>query len=385
MVPSGSRVAYPARPPRTTGDAATLPLRYAGTIPPATASALPFTVTGQPHAATSSSHPQGERIATMDPWIVTGATLLAMVGLLFFTRRTWFTPPPPRHRWNAAIATVLLGGFMFGTGWLLRPALPPPPWTAAWLPAAPDGVRYDGQLLSGGIGPLRLATGPVREGIAAARLLGRGAGLGVVLIAGSAPRDVAPLIAVYDAAGTEVAALAVHRDDLILRMRTRADAAGLPAPPVRLPRGLRHLQPGDTIRLAAGLDRLGRCFDVGTHRTCGVGFNAGSGWNFIADPPGLDARTRALLDGAWLAVLALPIGFFAAPRIAIALFTALAWFAVIRLPVDTALLPLPPFTTLLLATGIAAGLVIGGRVRLRRAQPTPATNDGAAEHSTTPP
>jgi hypothetical protein len=253
----------------------------------------------------------------------------------------------------------------------MRPALPDPPYTVTWGGTAES--NFGGQILNGGIGTLRVPPGPAAQGEVAAELLRRGALLGVFAVMGPLTESVAPLITVFDAAGVEVAMLGVDRSDLVYRGRTRASEWGLTDPVIRVAGVLDSLAVGDTARLATLYTVLGRCFDVATNRYCRVGFTGASGWALLRDIRFERQGSYARFDAVWLALLILPAGFWAGPKLAGLIFMALAWYGMFRLPIDAHVHPV----TVVALIGLAVGLILGmtlGELQRRRAE---SRNSGA--------
>jgi hypothetical protein len=163
----------------------------------------------------------------------------------------------------------------------------------------------------------------------------------------------------------------VQGSDVLYRQRLRAERFRLASPSVRLGDVLPELTAGDTLRLLSFARPDGRCFQVQAEAHCELGFTAGSGWALIAADRAGGGGSGMVLNAAWLVLLFLPLGRLARMRVAALILIAAVWYMVVRLPVDTVLLP-APVTDL---AGAAAGLVAGGLLRwrsLRRAADTPA-------------
>jgi hypothetical protein len=269
----------------------------------------------------------------------------------------------------------VVGLGLFTTGWLMRPDLPPPPWVVSWGGAGE--ATFGGTVLNGGVGNVRIPPGPTMQGELAAALLRRGALFGVFVRMGERTAGMAPLIALHDAAGREVALLGVDGADLVYRGRTRASSWGFRDPVIRAPGMLETLHPGDSARIATLYTPLGRCFDAATLRRCRVGLTGGSGWALLHDLRLGEARSYAVADGVWLALLIIPVGFWAGPKLAGLIFIALAWYGVFRLPVDAPVLPL----TGIALTGLAVGLLVGMALQelSRRREPILQPERGDAE------
>jgi hypothetical protein len=285
-----------------------------------------------------------------------------------------------------AVGTAALAGaVMFLTGWALRPVDPEPPFLVEWAPTGRNYAEYGGTVANAGIARLRVRPGPTAEALVAVNLLRAGAPLGAWVVVGPPPHGFAPFIAIFDASGAETAVLGADGSAVAFRARTRASELRLVNPVVRLRGAMDSLAVGDSARIATGRapSPLQRCFDVATRRVCGVGYTGAAGWALLFDvrdgPPG----TESWLDALWLLLLGLPIGLRARPGVAAALFIALAWYGVFRLPYDTIARPVPVIALVGLAAGIGAGMLLARRYRSPAAVPlTPTGPAGVPDHST---
>jgi hypothetical protein len=281
-------------------------------------------------------------------------------------------------------AAALVALLLFLTGWLLRPELPGGPYVVEWAGTRTGMSHYDGRVMAAAVGPFQARPGPLVSSGAVATLLQRGAPVAVATVAGTpmgAAADAAggarpdqvqpagsgtasapaPLLAFYGADSGPAVVLAVHGSDVLYRQRLRAERFRLASPSVRLGGALPQLSPGDTLRLLSFARPDGRCFQVQAQAHCELGFTAGSGWALITGDRAGRGGTGMVLNAAWLALLFLPLGRLARLRVAVLLLVAAVWFMVVRLPVDTVLLP-ASVTDL---AGAAAGLAAGGLLRWR--------------------
>jgi hypothetical protein len=318
------------------------------------------------------------------------------------------TPPHARARADAVAvaAAALVALLLFLTGWLLRPELPPGPYIVEWAGTRAGMSHYEGRIFGAAVGPFQARPGPLASSAAVATLLQAGAPVAVAAVVGaptggearagaaatgagtgSRPDDVeaagsatgwapAALLAFYGADGDAAVVLAVHGSDVLYRQRLRAERFRLASPSVRLGGVLPELSPGDTLRLLSFARPDGRCFQVQAEAHCELGFTAGSGWALVTGDRAGGGGSGMVLNAAWLALLFLPLGRLARMRVAVLILIAAVWYMVVRLPVDTVLLP-APLTDL---AGAAAGMMAGGLLRwrsLRRLTDAPAETPAA--------
>jgi hypothetical protein len=283
--------------------------------------------------------------------------------------------PDQRSDVAALVAAALVGLVLFMTGWLLRPDMPEGPYVVEWTPDRHGVVPYGGRLILTAAGPFPVRPGPVSTSGNASEIVRRGGIVLLATIAAGPPEGMAPLLAFYDSGGDEVAMLGVQGNDVLYRQRTRASRFRLHSPAVRLNDGLASISPGDTLRLVTFNGRGGRCIQVQNDSACELGHSAGSGWTLLAGDRQSGGRTGQAFNAAWLALLLLPVGWIARPKVAAIILIAAVWYMVIRLPVDTVLLPAPHSDM----AGAIAGLVTGGLIRWkrRRSETEPAAPENA--------
>jgi hypothetical protein len=280
----------------------------------------------------------------------------AAIGLgLVGTARFWARPSARAGDWLAVGATAVALLVIGGAGWLLHPDLPDPPYRVEFETERPGLMRYPGAILGGGVEPVEMRPGPSGRGEVARELLVRGAPIGVFVIAGAPPHGVAPVIGLYDIRDRTVVMLAIDSVDLVYRDFTRASGWRLDNPDVRVPGAFDGLAPGDTVRVVARRSADGLCYLSGDGWDCGHGIGAAGGWRVLRSLDAAPAVLLGALSGAWLALLVVPIGFWARWPVALALGGVVVWYALVRAPLDTVLVAPPPLELL----GVAAGLALG--------------------------
>jgi glycopeptide antibiotics resistance protein len=169
---------------------------------------------------------------------------------------------------------------------------------------------YPGRVLSAELDGMTIPSGLVaRSQEVRAGLLG-GVPLRVRAIA-SAPVPVrAPLVTLLDASRNEIMLLAVERDDVLFRLRTRAATAELDSPAVRAPQVMHGLRPGDPVVLTVSRAHGRYCVDVNRRSVCVPGFTLGTGWTFLAYSQVPSGWPHTVLNLLWVAALLFPFGFW---------------------------------------------------------------------------
>lgn len=287
------------------------------------------------------------------------------------TRSFWLRPPVHRGDALGTIAAVLAVLTMLLTAWLFQPDLPAPPYRVEWETDRPHLVRYPGTILAAGIQlpaddrPLGLRPGPTARGAEAKDLLERGALMGVIARAGPPTRGMAQLFGLYDREDRAVAILAVDSMDLVYREHTRASQWRLDNPGVQARGALAAVEPGDTVQLASARSGGRRCFLVFGELSCGHGINAASGWRLLYALNRAPRGVVQVLNGVWLALLLVPVGYWARWHLALGLAAVVAAYAAFRAPTETILVAVPPVELIGVGVGVAIGLlarrVVAGR------------------------
>lgn len=249
----------------------------------------------------------------------------AVGACLAVTSLAWLgTSGRPRRgvtaAWGAAVVAVVLG-----TSWMLTPFLPRSTWWVQHVPALGQFDTFPGTVVNARAGDLPLPAGrlPVEDRDRLRRGMLRRPELTAEAMFGRPTEGLAPVVSVFDDRQREILVLGQDGEDLVFRLRRRADAVGLERPEHRAPGLLAGVGSGDTVRLGAVPsdpdDREGTvaadaalCLTAGRSARCDLGFRPGRGWRLLLDP-GLAPRAIRWVDGAWVALLFLPLGFWANP------------------------------------------------------------------------
>ncbi len=282
----------------------------------------------------------------------------ALIGTgLVRTAAIWARPGPRgatrlATAWSAAVAAVLLA-----TGVLLGPALPDAVYTAGWTTAPGALAPYSGQVVSVALGGEPLPEGRVEHSDRFRHGWLGGETLRVEVIAGDRTASLAPIFSLRDGANREVLLLGAERGDLVLRMRTRAQAASVDRPALRWPGVLDDVRPGTPITIGAKREGSGWCLSLGDRSACPLGFGVGSGWRLVWFPQRLPSAAGPWMNAAWLAALFLPLGFWLRMDWGSVLAASIATGALLAAP-RTGLLPPQTAEILACAWGAALGAVL---------------------------
>ena len=274
------------------------------------------------------------------------------VALVVFAPR-WLLVPPRRAAWQALGNATLAILVWLGTGSVLRPIVPDPPYHDVLTPEWNQWGPYRGRVLSsnGGISDRNL-TFAIRA---------------TVLAADRPPRRVAPLIAILDRSDTKVLIFGVDRRDLTLRYNMRALPLTLDQPDLRWRGALAAIAPHDTFTAQTwrGDRGGGLCFRVNAAQRCGYGYTIGDGWKLIYYPEHFPDWLLGTINMLWITGWTIGIGYWAgragnAPvRVAA---VALIVGGLLLVPVLTQLKVTPVHEWLGAVLGLGIGYLVGVRV-----------------------
>ena len=253
---------------------------------------------------------------------------------------------------SAFVATLLLG-----TGLLLSPALPFTEYAAGWTLDLDPLAHYTGRVISATLGEEPLPNGRLARSEQVRRLWLEGAPLRLEAVAGGRTASLAPIFTLHDSAHREVLLVGAERGDLVLRVRTRAQAVSLDRPGLRWADALDDVQEGDPLTITARREGNGWCLSLGDRSACPLGFTAGSGWRLLWFPQSLPAEAAPWLNAVWLAALFLPLGLWLRANAGSALAVAIAVGALFATPL-VGLLPTPPAELAASLTGMALGAAL---------------------------
>lgn len=268
----------------------------------------------------------------------------------------WLRPPRAQaSRWVSGAAGALAAAAAL-TGVVLSVSLPRSTYYGQWTANLGHLEWYRGRVLQARLGDMRIPPRRLADSETARELLARGAPLTVHALAGPRPPGLAPIVSIYDEQQREIILIGPDRNDLVLRVRTRAGALRLDQPDLRVRGAMRGIAPGDTLRITVRRDGGGYCLLLNGALTCRLGFTIGSGWAILLYPEIFPSWVRSLLSFGWLGGLVVPVGYWIGDRRSALLGLATASASAAFVPLLVGLLPCPPLEWAGLAAGVTAGV-----------------------------
>jgi hypothetical protein len=181
------------------------------------------------------------------------------------------------------------------------------------------------------------------------------------------------MITVFDGKSHEIYVVGRKGNDLLVRLRRRADALGLDRPELRVDGLFSGLSAGDTVRLRVwassagsgsrsggsaasipGTSPRGLCASLGSARRCHLGYHVGRGWALLRNLE-LPEVVLRVVDAVWVGLLFLPLGWWAGPDRRWKLSLLVAGGAILLAPALGPLLFLGPAEAFGALGGLAAG------------------------------
>jgi len=284
------------------------------------------------------------------------------VALVVFAPRWLWPPLPPSRRaaWQALATACLAVLVWLGTGAVLRPIFPDPPYHDLWTPDWDFWGHYRGKVLSS-------------PGTISAR--DRTFALRATVVAPSRPpgRD-SPLVVIADSRGTNLLILGADGSDLLLLYHTRALPLTLEHPDLRWRGALARVAPQDTFTAQTWRGEHGVCLGVNSAQRCGYGYTIGDGWKLIFYPEHFPVWLLSLINTLWITGWTIGVGWWAAmgrrdttaARSGGGEGAAIAWVAIVVVLLGVLLVPMitglkmtPVIEWLGAVAGLGAGWFLG--------------------------
>ena len=271
------------------------------------------------------------------------------VALVVFAPR-WLWPPPRRAAWQALATACLAVLVWLGTGAVLRPIFPDPPYHELWTPDWNFWGHYRGKVLSS-------------PGTISAR--DRTFALQATVVAPTRPpgRD-SPLVAILGGRDTEVVISGIDGSDLTLHYAMRARSLTLENLDLRWRGALASVAPNDTFTVQTWRGEHGVCLGVNSAQRCEYGYTIGDGWKLIFYPEHFPAWLLGTINMLWMTGWTIAIGYWSARAGKNPIAYAAVGFVllgIVNVPLITGLKMTPVIEWLGVAIGIGVGWVVGVR------------------------
>lgn len=254
-------------------------------------------------------------------------------------------------------ALVALAGIFVASGYLAQPVFPVSTYYGQWATYLGSTPWYHFHVLDASIAGRPLPPRRIAQSEEVRAILAAGPRINVLAIALPSVPPARRLIGVYDRKFREIVRLASTQDDLVLTYRMRATTLRLDQPQLRFGGVLRGIGVGDSVRVAVSGEWQRPCVVVNQSGACAAGLTLGSGWRFLLDVAALPTWLRALVNGAWVAILALPIGLWAFTGWRVLISGVIVVSALVLLPAPLNLVPSPPMEIAGALLGAAVGFV----------------------------
>lgn len=223
----------------------------------------------------------------------------------------WLRPSSARGGRLSLVVAAGAAGVMLATAGLFTVDLPRTQYWGQWTPDLAHLERYEGTVLSAAIGGIPAPSRRLDDSARARAALLGGEPVRVEALAGRHPPGVAPIFSVYDEARREVLLLGATGEDLVARVRYRADRFRFERPDLRIPGAFRDVAPGDTIHLELRVAGGSSCLTLDGRTECGMGPRLERGWALLLFPERAPRWFHRLLDFGWMLGLMVPLAFFA--------------------------------------------------------------------------
>lgn len=228
------------------------------------------------------------------------------------TWRGWAFAPPRLARRLALGATLAWLGQTALTAYAVRPALPRSVYWGQIAPELEQFERFRGEVLSGRVGPIPMASRRLDNSAEVRRVLLDSGAVGAVAVPDGPTPGLAPIVSVFDREQREIVLLGQAGRDLVFRLRSHAFDLRLRPPAIRVPHAFPEAG-GDTLRLAGRLS--GRTLEAeargsGPVRRAALDLSAQWGWSLLLPMRYYLGPEERWLSALWVAVWLVPIGYW---------------------------------------------------------------------------
>jgi len=236
----------------------------------------------------------------------------ALGAWLAGTWRAWVFAPPRLARRLALGMTLAWLAQTALTAYAVLPALPR---SVYWGQIAPDleqFERFRGEVLSGRVGPIPMASRRLENSAEVRRVLLDSGAVGAVAVPDGPTPGLAPIVSVFDREQREIVLLGQAGRDLVFRIRSHAFDLRLRPPAIRVPGAFPEGE-GDTLRLAGRLS--GRTLEAeargsGPARRGALDLSAQWGWSLVLPMRYYLGPGERWLTALWIAGWLVPVGYW---------------------------------------------------------------------------
>lgn len=247
--------------------------------------------------------------------ILSNSVGTALGGLLVSTRESWLAPHGVTRRVLAGATTGAALIVMIATADLLSPAVPVTRLYGQWTPRWAGSVPFAGQLHAVDVNDRALPDDVVPWTTEYGRSVSEGSlRVRADITSGTPPvRGLAPVVRVVNAEGEQFV-IGQRPNDFIFSARLRSKWLRLRTLTVSLPSTVR--ESGEHLLIKGGIDRRQTLY-LSTEGPSGrlsrqLDLTVGLGWAFFLPAKVVLGRWTSAANGLWLALVALPMGFYAA-------------------------------------------------------------------------
>lgn len=258
-------------------------------------------------------------------------TLGAGLGTVLLTYPAWWLSPPLRLARGLAMGwTAAAVSAAWLTMWLLQPAYPTSIYYGQWTANLGHLEWYRGRVLSAEVGSMAVRSQRVDDSRRLRNQLQAESPIVVRATAGPPTSTLGPLFSIYDHRQREIILIGPDRNDLVYRFRSRGSALSLQSPEYRARGLLGDVRRDDSLHVTVTHEDRELCLSVNSRRACGRFHGPEVGWSLLYSASHLPGWLVALLNVAWLVVLAAPTGFWSRgsgtlATCGVALVTGTAW------------------------------------------------------------
>ena len=284
--------------------------------------------------------------------------------------RIWLAPGPDHRR-----ARLLAGGlpvlYLALAAIFVQPTGTNATYFGQWTPDLAYMPKYEGELLEASLNGHLLPRGPYPDTLDPRTWLHGDWTVRALVLKGSDPRAVSPILSIYDGDQQEILLVGAHGSDLVLRERTIGDVLRMDRPDLRWDGVLANVDPGGAMVIEATRRGRDRCLKLNDSERCGIGFTPGDTWGLLMFLEGTSRMERAVLSFAWMGTLFFLVGLVGGSSRGVLATTAATVAMLLAVVALSRLMSPPALEWLGVTTGVLMGVFARPVVRHFIALPEP--------------